>query len=435
MKYIVFVFLSLSLLSCSKPEVPIKNTPATISKRTTEQKLGTVFPPLEDKHFNPPQVSIVEFPEPIDGGAIWGAIGRDDDGKVYFGSSSLNHSHNTAFLYQFDPEANVVVKQSDTVTELRRAGFDEEKLAQNKLHSKFYQANDGYLYFSSFDETGENGNEHINPLNGGHLWRKKPDDLTWEHLLAAPEALISVNTDGRYVYALGYWNHVLYQFDTITQQVKSKVIGAQGNHISRNIVVNNNKVFVPRIAYESPDLVNSRENAIVELVEINSAMKEINTYPLTAYFHSENNSNHGIVAYANTKHGQALFITGSGALYKIEQTPEGSHAVKFVEFLGDTASTPEYYSPVLFSIEGESLFLSLGRAKNPNRQTWFIHESVNEITLPHTLESDILSEALFYGSVTRDNQGNYYIGGTTGTRKENARPVLIKFSYDDAAPE
>jgi hypothetical protein len=44
----------------------------------------------------------------------------------------------------------------------------------------------------------------ILPIHGGHIWRKKPDALNWELIRATKEALIAVNTDGRFVYALGY---------------------------------------------------------------------------------------------------------------------------------------------------------------------------------------------------------------------------------------
>ena len=76
----------------------------------------------------------------------------------------------------------------------------------------------------------------------------KPFASEWEHLLKTKEALIAVGGGGRWVYALGYFGHVLYQFDTQTKQVQSVRVGSVGGHISRNFLVDlNGHAYVPRI--------------------------------------------------------------------------------------------------------------------------------------------------------------------------------------------
>ena len=65
---------------------------------------------------------------------------------------------------------------------------------------------------------------------------------------ATPEALIAVATGGPYVYSLGYFNHVLYQFDTRTKRIRSVAVGAAGGHVSRNFFVDDRgHAFVSRV--------------------------------------------------------------------------------------------------------------------------------------------------------------------------------------------
>jgi hypothetical protein len=70
------------------------------------------------------------------------------------------------------------------------------------------------------DESGENSDGSRLPDSGGHLWRIGPSGR-WEHLAVAREALIAVAGGGRFVYALGYFNHVVYQYDTQTGAVNA----------------------------------------------------------------------------------------------------------------------------------------------------------------------------------------------------------------------
>ena len=65
---------------------------------------------------------------------------------------------------------------------------------QVKLHSRIVEAADGLLYFSTFDEAGEDQHSMSLPRWGGHLWRMQPADGQWEHLLSTKEALIAVKT-------------------------------------------------------------------------------------------------------------------------------------------------------------------------------------------------------------------------------------------------
>jgi hypothetical protein len=230
-------FLTILLFGC-EPSVEQQNQ--DVVRRTLDQRLGNHFNEVSLKHFKPPNVTQLEIPIISEDSVLWGAKGRDDFGHVYFGVSTYSKNADTAFLYQYSPHNNRLIKQSDIISQLKKAGLYTVGISQNKLHSKFYQADDGYLYFTSFDQQGENGKKGILPIYGGHIWRKKPDTLNWEHIRATKEALIAVNTDGRFVYALGHLGHVLYQYYTQAQVTNQIRVGAIDGHISRNFLVSQN---------------------------------------------------------------------------------------------------------------------------------------------------------------------------------------------------
>src|SRR5690606_14219527 len=192
--------------------------------RPEDLRSGTRFLPLLANAFTSPSITSIPISVPNNADAIWGALGSDDMGKVYFGVSTHGGDEHTSYLYQLDPDDNSISLQGDTLSQLHKSGLYREAMGQNKLHSKIYQADDGYLYFCSFDEEGES--EGINPIGGGHLWRKLPQSLDWQHILATDEALIAINTDGRYIYALGYWQHMLYQYDTHNADINRTKVGS-----------------------------------------------------------------------------------------------------------------------------------------------------------------------------------------------------------------
>ena len=88
----------------------------------------------------------------------------------------------------------------------------------------------------------------------------------WEHLLATPEALIAVAVGDRQVYALGYFGHVLFQFDTATRDVKRIPVGSLGGHVSRNFIADyRDHSYVPRLRADAGSL--GRQTARVSIVE------------------------------------------------------------------------------------------------------------------------------------------------------------------------
>ena len=413
-------FLSILLFGC-EPTVEQQNQ--DVVRRTLDQRLGTHFNEVSSKHFKPPHVTQLEFPIIAEDSVLWGATGRDNFGHIYFGVSTYSKNADTAFLYQYSPHSNSLIKQSDVISQLKKAGLYTDGISQNKLHSKFYQADDGYLYFTSFDEQGENGKKGILPIHGGHIWRKKPNDVDWKHILTTKEALIAVNTDGRFVYALGYWGHVLYQYDTKTQVTNQIRVGAINGHISRNFLVSQNgHVFVPKVE------ISANKTLIVNLNEYDSALNLVASTPLEHYLYDNEHSQHGIVSYINMKNGDIYFVTAVGALYKISSTSNNRHQVSFEVFLSETNEVGGYF-PSLFSINGENFLVAFGKLPNSKRYSWLVYETSTKTTATYDLK-DFGKKHLLYGSVTRDDLGNFYVVGVDTTNKRKHKPVILKLSYD-----
>lgn len=402
--------------SCNKQNSTLTKVEHT---RTLEQVVGTIYQPIERKHFSAPQITTLDITK---GSAIWGATGRDDDGNIYIGVSSPQGKDNTAYLYQYNPTESTLIPQSDVITQLKKANLFSQNVSQNKIHSKIYQANDGYLYFTSFDEKGENSKKGIPPIHGGHLWRKKPKSVDWEHLFATKEAPIALNTDGRFIYTLGYWGHILHQYDTSTGKSKSTSLNSLTEHISRNILVSlDGHVFVPKVTKSS------NGNISTTLVEYNQELEPVDLHPIEHYLELDNYSQHGIVAYSTMANGDIYFITAQGALYKLAQTPESKYQLEFQIFLDEEEQKGSYLAS-LFTLDGDKFLVSLGRQKSTEGYSWLVYE-ISTKTLASYKIDDINKKTLLYGSLTRDNSGSLYVVGTDMSDRKQHKPIALKIEY------
>jgi len=411
------ILILIAVMGCSpQPKVEVVNTHSL----SLQDRLGTRFVAVNNKHFKAPKVKEISFQIPDDGAAIWGATGRDSEGNIYVGVSTYAKEDRTAYLFQYDPITEKSVLQGDVLSQLKRLNIYRPGMGQSKLHSKFYQAEDGYLYFSSFDEKGETS--EINPTWGGHLWRKLPHSVEWEHILASEDALIAVNTDGRFVYALGYWDHVLYQYDTVNQSINKVTVGSVKGHISRNfLVTQNGHVFVPKVEFSANNTL------IVNLNEYDSALNLVASTPLEHYLYDNKHSKHGIVSYINMKNGDIYFVTAVGALYKISQTNNNKHQVNFEVFLSETDEAGGYF-PSLFSLNGENFLGVLGRLPSSKHYSWLVYETSTKTTAIYDLKS-LYSRNLLYGSVTRDNSGRLYVVGVDRSNRSKHQPMILQLSY------
>lgn len=379
---------------------------------------GAKFKTLNDKHFKPPSLSTISGDYVNTGASVWGAHGRDRLGRIYFAVSNYKDYNASSFLYQYDPRSNQITPQSDALTELKRNNQFMDGMSQNKLHSKLFQAEDGYLYFSSFDETGESSTK--NPTWGGVFWRKKPESIEWEYLFSTEEALIAVNSNGRFVYALGYWGHVLYQYDTQKDAVRKIKVGSVPGHISRNfLVTNNGHVFVPKISGPT--------DLMVELIEYDEKLFQVNTFRLNEYWNTNANDNHGIVSYVQLKNGSTLFLTSTGNLYEIVQMESDRSKVNSLGPISDTGE--KAYVSSLFSPDGEEMLVGLGRNEGAAQYQWYLYNIPSKTLVSYPVKDIDLNKHLLYGSLTSDNDGDFYIVGSNRQNSEKHRPIVLKASY------
>ena len=419
LRFLSILIVSLVVFSACSKDVSdaVTNKPAM----SLEDKLGTQFTAVTKKHFKAPNIQKVSFPNTKDGAAMWGATGRDSEGHIYFGVSTYSDEDRTAYLYQYDPITGQFMQQGDVLSQLKKLSIYKPGMGQSKLHSKFYQADDGYLYFSSFDEQGESTSKGVLPTYGGHMWRKKPDALDWEHLFATQEALIAVNTDGRYVYALGYWDHILYQYDTQNGRINNTTVGAMTGHISRNFLVSQSgRVFVPKVEKSPDDIVT------VNLHEYDSDLNLVDSHPLEHYVYNKS-SQHGIISYINMKNGDMYFVTAVGALYKIGKTSNAQHEVTFEAFLSETSDKGGYFAS-LFSINGENFLVSFGKLPNSKHYSWLIYETSTQTLATYDFKN-FDNKHWLYGSVTRDDLGNFYVVGVDQSIRSKHQPMILQLSY------
>ena len=242
---------------------------------------GGRYGPIPEDPAAAPSLREIPLPEFPGAYAVWGAIGRDRRGHVWVGVSAHEVARPSAHLVEYDPETDRVIDRGDVVGQLERLGLARPGEGQMKIHSKIVPGPDGLLYFASMDEQGEATDGSRLPTWGSHLWRVRPDGGDWEHLLAAPEGLIAVAGGGPFIYALGYFDHALFQYDCRTGSVRSVRVGAEGGHISRNFLADDRgHAYVPRLRRYT---IGGEAAMRTTLVEYDEALRERNETPIRHY--------------------------------------------------------------------------------------------------------------------------------------------------------
>jgi hypothetical protein len=129
------------------------------------ERMGTRYT-LASTDMNPaPRVVEIPLPNSLSAEAIWGATGRDASGHIWIGVSERGNG-GSAHLFEYAPDSATLTDRGDVISELKYAGLYRSGEGQIKIHTKIIQADDGYLYFASFDEEGESANPAIAPKWG-----------------------------------------------------------------------------------------------------------------------------------------------------------------------------------------------------------------------------------------------------------------------------
>lgn len=370
--------------------------------RPYDLRVGTRF--IGAQGDGPIEATFRQLELPLFPGAnsIWGATGRDDRGHIWIGVSVQGEA--AARLIEYIPAKNMFVDHGDPLTALKSAGLYREGETQRKIHSKIIQADDGYLYFSSMDEEGESGDGSRLPTWGSHLWRYDPKERRWEHVFKAPEGLVAVSGVGRWIYALGYWDHVLYQYDTHTGEVASVRVGSAGGHVSRNFVVDvYGNAYVPRAEWVG-------ESLFASLVQFNTALQEVASTPLTQYAGTGKPArHHGITGLSYLADNSIVIVTGHGYAYRIVPS-ERNQAV--IEELGWFHPEGRSYTATLFPLDGKTKLLGVGQSKRRGSGHALVEYDIAQRS-SRVIELDIpdLEYLLLYGSNTRDDSGKLYVVG------------------------
>ena len=412
-----------------KQDEPKARKKAKQPRRIT-QRSGTTWTPAPTDPFRLPTLTEIRLPSFPGSYAIWGATGRDDSGLVWFGVSATGVPNPSARLYSFNPQTEQVTLRGDVVSQLKSNGVYRDGEGQMKIHSKIVQGDDGWIYFASMDEQGEKSDGVTYPKWGGHLWRLHPSRKKWEHLLSTKEALIALDGNGRWIYALGYFQHVLYQFDTQTRRIRQIKVGSAGAHISRNFLVDlNGHAYVPRVsAAPSASKNKGKVELRASLVEFDQKLQPVGETSLPHYGQGTSFSSHGLTSFANLSNGVILFTTHLGRFYRVEP---GKKASAKVTEIGWFHPRRKSYTSVLSAFTGGRYACGIARLKGHNYQ-WVVYDLQAGRSLAidfPKVNNNVFTRRSFllYGSNTRDESGRSYPGGRF-VNERGSQPVLLQLT-------
>lgn len=369
-----------------------------------------------------PSVHVVHLPDFWGEYAIWGSAGADSRGRIWLGITSNDDGSGSAHLFRYDPTTDTVTDRGNVLGELQRLGLRRPGEKQMKIHSRIVQMPDGYLYFASMDESGEVDDGSKMPTWGGHLWRLGPSG-TWEHLASTPEALIAVAGAGPYVYALGYFNNVLYQYDTRTAKIAHITVGTFGGHVTRNFFADDRgHVYVPRVS--PADAAQPHVKFSAELIEFDAALKQVASHPLPEYLDGTPDDSHGIVAVHPDGAGGWYFATSKGRLYHVERK---ANAPSDVTDLGWYHPAGPRYAASMFRDPATGTLYGVASVKGTGGPPfeWITRAADGNATTAPLLYGDVPFPMglVLYGSMTRDAAGRFYVVGSM-----NYKPVVLQIT-------
>lgn len=367
------------------------------------------------------RVVIPEFPGMF---AIWGATGCDARGHVWFGVCGHSREHPTAHLFEYVPTTGKVIDRGDVVSQLKLAGVYRDGEMQMKIHTRIILAADGHLYFASMDENDENQAREIQPTWGGHMWRYRIRENRWDHLLATDEPLIAAAGTGRYFYALGYWGHVLYQYDRKTGKHRRLKVGAIGGHVTRNIIADaRGHVYVPRVK------AGRDKRPVATLVELDTSLRQVAETPMKHYLAGSPMYAHGIMSLQPLPDGSTAFLTHGGYLSLVVPGGDGPARLRNLGWFHPGGRSD---SNSLFGDASGRYLMGVARRRRRNHE-WVVYDlkTRKSRAMPFEISGEKRlwhSMTMFYGSVTRDPAGNFYISGKESRWGGGSTPIFLKIT-------
>jgi hypothetical protein len=369
-----------------------------------------------------PTIRAVRIPPFPGASAVGNAAGRDGRGHVWFGVSTAAASDPSARLMEYNPDSDQVTVRGDVLDELRKSGLARPGERQRAILTRVVQAPDGYLYFASADAAGADDGGAPGP-GGSHLWRVRPSDGRWEHLLAAPEGLFAAACGGSYVYALGHPGQVLYQYDCATGRVRSARVGWDGDFAANGLLADRRgHAYAPRLR-------RGAAGADMVLVEFNAELAEVAELPLDRPERSA--AGHPrLVAGQPLADGSLALVVDRGFLFRV--TPGAGDTPARVAALGPFHPRGEAEVFSLFSPDGGRYLMGLARGPTvrDGRCEWLVRDlqAGGPVVVPVSIPGEDgreMSGLSLCGSMTRDDAGRFYVGGTY-RRGDTPRPLLLQ---------
>lgn len=390
--------------------------------------LASLSPLFPARLFAQPSVPILAGISPItrrivlppnpDANAIWGALGRDAAGSIWFGVSV--HRGYSATLMQLDPVSLNVKPRGEVMLEYAKIEAPKHEHSQLKIHSPIVQGPDGFIYFTSHDEEGINEEKRTPPTFGGNLWRLNPKVGKWERLHTTRDGLIAACGGGRYVFAMGFFGHTVYRYDTKTGAIRTKLIDSHGRHVSRNFFADaRGHVYVPRVR------VGRDGKYSASLLEFNTDFLEIANTALSFYNgNSDMGENHGIIAAIAGAPGRHYFATHLGRLHEVVYDTDAGPAM--INDLGWLHPAGSAYTASLFSLEGGKRLASAARMGN--KLEWVEFDLGTKQATVAPLDTKGLQSAALFGSGAVDSLGRMYLGGSEARVGGGSQPFLLQIS-------
>nr|WP_136251767.1 hypothetical protein [Ningiella ruwaisensis] len=372
-----------------------------------------------ERFFTPPKLRDIPLPEDLNNTAVWNGVGINDEGEVYLGLSSIQAVDNTAFVISIDPKTQQIKRHSDAVSQLKQEGVYETGLSQKRLQTDFIADDDGFIYFATHDRMGMDKSNLSQ--SGSYLWRMHKGDDNWELLLKTEESIIAIKKHKQFIFALSFWDHVLYKYDTVSQLSSAIKIGSFPRHFSRKFIIDKRgHIFVPRVEKDIEDQLS------VVLVELNTDLAILDIHPMPDYWNANGLGNHGIVASTETLEGVTYFTVASGGLYKLEESVSGRSKL---DYLGKfEPQLPESYISLVIAPEQVPILVGFGKTKRESDYYWFIRELSTNIVVNYPA-TEFDGRFLLYGANHKRDKSQIYIVGEQLLEDGISKPVLYKAEH------